>query len=139
MVITQRKFTVLSVETVFAEVVLTGRAYTVTAPVTEGIDQLVQQGFVSGRPALDLEGEDVSPLYQHYYRLPAGVYITAVGAESPLQEGDVITALNGLRVMGVEELEQALSRYAVGDTITVTALRNYRSVELTLTVVEAKK
>ena len=103
------------------------------------VSQLMEQGFVSGRPALDFEGEDVSALYQHYYQLPAGVYVTAVGAESPLQEGDVITALNGLRVMGVEELEQALSRYAVGDTITVTALRNYRSVELTLTVVEAKK
>ena len=99
----------------------------------------MEQGFVSGRPALDFEGEDVSALYQHYYHLPAGVYVTAAGENAPLEEGDVITALNGIRIKGVEELEQALSRYAVGDKVTVSVFRNYQSEELTLTVVEAKK
>ena len=103
------------------------------------VSQLMEQGFVSGRPALDFEGEDVSALYQHYYHLPAGVYVTAAGENAPLEEGDVITALNGIRIKGVEELEQALAGCAVGDKVTVSVFRNYQSEELTLTVVEAKK
>ena len=47
-----------------------------SATVKEIVDQLIQQGYVSGRPTLGLEGETISGVYQHYYRMPKGLYIT---------------------------------------------------------------
>nr|MBQ8244423.1 trypsin-like peptidase domain-containing protein [Oscillospiraceae bacterium] len=49
-----------------------------SATVKDVVDQLIRQGYVSGRPTLGIEGEALSTFYQHYYRLPAGLYVTSV-------------------------------------------------------------
>ena len=49
-----------------------------SATVKEIVDQLIRQGYVSGRPTLGIEGEMLSTFYQYYYRLPAGLYISRV-------------------------------------------------------------
>ena len=46
MVIAQRQLAVLAVEAVSAQVVLAGRADTVTSPVTEGADDLIEQRVI---------------------------------------------------------------------------------------------
>ena len=110
--------------------------------VREIVTQLIDQGYVSGRPDLGLEGQGVSMLHQLYGRLPQGFYITDVdprssAAEIGIQAGDVLLSLDGIRVTGLESYEAQLYTYAVGDSVTAIIYRDGRQYEVTLTVGEA--
>ncbi len=113
-----------------------------SATVQEIVDQLISQGYVSGRPDLGLEGQAVSMLYQLYGRLPQGLYITHVDPDSSaaqigIQEGDVLMSLDGVRITGSDSYEAQLYTYEVGDTVTAVIYRDGRQYEVTLTVTEA--
>ena len=110
--------------------------------VKEVVDQLLNQGYVTGRPALGLSGETVSAFLQHYYRLPAGVYITQVtygdaAYKAGLETGDIILAFGKTRITSVEELTTALYTVKAGDQVTVTVYRNGSQKEIPLTVGQA--
>ena len=110
--------------------------------VKEVVDQLLSQGYVSGRPALGLSGETVSAFLQHYYRLPAGVYITQVtygdaAYKAGLETGDIILAFGKTRITSVEELTAALYSVNAGDEVTVTVYRSGSQKEIPLTVGQA--
>ena len=54
-------------------------------PINDAIkvaQDLLENGYVSGRPWLGISGESLSLFYQHYYRLPAGLYISEVAENS---------------------------------------------------------
>lgn len=107
--------------------------------VKEIVDQIVSQGYVSGRPTLGISGEALSTFYQHYYRMPAGLYITQVEAGSDaarkgIQEGDMLLYLGDTRITGADDLKTALYDCEVGDVVETIIYRRgqqYR-VELTL-------
>ena len=111
-----------------------------SAQVKEIVDQIVSQGYVSGRPTLGITGEALSTFYQHYYRMPAGLYITDVesgsDAESKgIQEGDMLLYLGETRITSMEDLKSAIYDCQVGQTLETIIYRRgqqYR-VELTLT------
>ena len=113
-----------------------------SATVREIVTQLIDQGYVSGRPDLGMEGQSVSMLYQIYGRLPQGLYITYVdpassAAEIGIQEGDVLMSLDGVRITSVDGYEAQVYTYAVGDTVTAIIYRDGRQYEVQLTVGEA--
>ena len=113
-----------------------------SATVKEVVDQLLSQGYVTGRPALGLSGETVSTFLQHYYRLPAGVYVTQVsygGAaqRAGLEPGDIITAFDGRRISSIEELTSALYTTKAGDKVKLSVSRNGQQKTLQLTVGQA--
>ena len=104
------------------------------------VDQLISQGYVSGRPLLGLSGESLSPFYQHYYLLPAGLYITAVETGSPadlagILPRDILLTLDGIPVSSQDDLDRLLMDRQVGDSVTLTLYRAGQQgrVELTLT------
>lgn len=107
--------------------------------VKDIVDQLISQGYVSGRPTLGLEGESLSTFYQHYYRLPAGLYITHVEPGSDAQakgieDGDMLLSVDNQRLTTMEELKSILYDREVGETVEAILFRageRYR-VELTL-------
>ena len=107
--------------------------------VKDIVDQLIQQGYVSGRPTLGLEGEALSTFYQHYYRLPAGLYITYVvpGSDAQakgIEDGDILLSVNNQRITTMEELKAILFDREVGENVEAIIYRGgerYR-VELTL-------
>ena len=93
-----------------------------SAQVKEIVDQIVQQGYVSGRPTLGLSGEALSTFYQHYYRMPAGLYITEVtpgsdADEKGITEGDMLLYLDNTRITGPEDLKNAVYEYEIGETV----------------------
>ena len=107
--------------------------------VKEIVEQLINQGYVSGRPTLGLSGEAVSTFYQLYYRMPAGLYITEVAEDSDahdagIEPGDILLSIDENRITDPETLKQLLYSYEIGDTVTVIIYRGGRqySVELTL-------
>ena len=105
------------------------------------MDQIVAQGYVSGRPSIGITGEALSTFYQHYYRMPAGLYITEVepgsdAAKKGIQEGDMLLYLGDTRVTSMEDLKTALYDCEVGQAVEVIVYhkgQQYR-LELTLSV-----
>ena len=108
------------------------------------INQLISQGYVSGRPSLGIAGEDVTTFYQFYYGLPAGFYVTGVTADGPADETgikakDIILSIDGTRITGSADLESVLYNYEPGDSLKITIYRNGRQYSGTITVGEAGK
>ncbi len=73
----------------------------------------------------------------------SGVWIKSVGegsaaAEAGLQEGDVITELNGKEVHKMSELQESLSQYRPGDKLKITWLRNKSKMSKNVTLKNAQ-
>ena len=97
--------------------------------VKEVVDQLVSQGYVSGRPALGITGQELSSFDMLYYRLPQGIYITAVeqtsdAAAKGIAPGDVLLEFNGTRITSSDTLLNALYSCQAGDTVSVVVYRS---------------
>ena len=110
-----------------------------SATVKEIVDQLMGQGYVSGRPTLGIEGEARSAFYQHYYRMPAGLYITDVNPGSDayhkgIENGDMLLSLDGQRITTMDEVKSLLYDMEVGQTVEAVIYRQGERylVELTL-------
>jgi serine protease Do len=114
-----------------------------SATVKEIVEQLVTQGYVSGRPTLGIKGEALSSFYQYYYRLPAGVYITHVEQGSDahrvgIEEGDLLISIGGTRVVSYDEMRSAILAYEVGDTVDVIVYRDGQQYRVAVTLSEDK-
>ena len=107
--------------------------------VKEIVDQLIAQGYVSGRPSLGIRGEAVSDAYQFYYHLPAGFYINHVPSggsaeKAGLTAGDIILSLGGQRIEDEEDLTEALYSHQPGDQVEITIYRNHQQYTGTVTL-----
>ena len=114
-----------------------------SATVKDIVDQLITQGYVSGRPTLGIEGEALSSFYQHYYRLPAGLYITHVEPGSDayqkgIQDGDMLLNVDNHRITTMDELKSVLFDREVGETVEVIIYRSGERYRLLLTLGENK-
>ncbi len=103
------------------------------------IDELIENGYVAGRPAIGITGETLPQTFRTYYHLPSGIYVTSVAEGSDtkakgLAEGDVITAINDTPVTSISELNTVKNQFVAGDTVTLTVYRGgkYYLVEITL-------
>ena len=107
--------------------------------VKEVVDQLIAQGYVSGRPSLGITGDAVSQLEQKLYRLPAGVLVQDVQSGSCADRagiiaGDVIQYANKTRVESVDELNNLLYSLTAGDTLELTIYRYRTGKQYSVTV-----
>ena len=114
-----------------------------SATVRDIVDQLILQGYVSGRPTLGVTGESLPLFYQHYYRMPAGLYITAVEPGSAaekcgIQQGDILISINETRMTDFNSLQTSILAYEVGDTITVTIYRDGQTATAQVVLLEDK-
>ena len=111
--------------------------------VKEIVDQLISQGYVSGRPSIGLEGETISGVYQHYYRMPPGLYITSVepgssAAQRGIEDGDILLSINDRKIISMDDLRSALYEYEVGQTVEAVIYRAGQRYLVELTLTEAK-
>ncbi len=111
--------------------------------VKEIVEQIITQGYVSGRPTLGIEGESVDSFYQLYYRMPAGLYVTEVARGGPadqvgIEPGDILVYINDSRVASMEELKALLYTHQVGDTVSVTIYRGGQTGTAQVTLAEDK-
>ena len=114
-----------------------------SATVQEIVNQLISQGYVSGRPTLGITGEPISTFYLFYYNLPEGLHIIDVADGSSadaagIQPGDILISLDNVRITTPEALETLLYQYTPGDTVRLIIYRSGRQYQLSLTVDEAK-
>lgn len=76
--------------------------------------------------------EAVKAQYQTDFKADKGIYVMQIYTNSPaskagLQEGDIITAVNGTSVDDMSALKKELVKYRPGDTIKVTYERDKQS------------
>lgn len=68
----------------------------------------------------------------------AGIQPTQRDSEGRLRLGDVITAIDDKKIESSNDLYLILEKYKVGDAVTVTMLRNGKSVQARLTLEEVR-
>ena len=111
--------------------------------VKEIADQLISQGYVSGRPAIGITGEPVSSFYQFYYNLPSGLYITELDPESDayakgIEPGDILVSVADNWVITQEDLASAITGREVGESVRVVIYRSGRQYAADLILHESK-
>lgn len=87
---------------------------------------------------LGIVGTVIPDVYQRYYKLPSGIYVSRVADSSEAQEkgvvvGDIITKIGGNPVRDDLLLDIWASGLEEGDTVPMTLYRSGSEVELTLT------
>jgi len=110
-------------------------------PINDAIEiasELIEHGYISGRPLLGITGQTVSEANADYLDWVVGVYVRSVAQGSAAENagmlvGDIITALNGIATDSMEELRSELRDHRAGETTTVTVWRNGESLDLTIT------
>ena len=103
---------------------------------------LIQYGFVTGRPYLGISTQDVrlgvGGLFGNYYTYPR---VTFIDSGSPAEKcgfriNDIILAIDGTSVSGTDSLVQLINQYNIGDEITVTVQRGNSNVDLKVVLAE---
>jgi serine protease Do len=108
----------------------------------EIINDLLEYGYVKGRPTLGISGENISAFYAQYYNVPQGFIVRSVEAgsaaeEAGIKENDMIVGIQGELITTIEEFNEIKSEYKAGDTITVSVYRNDNIVDIEVTLGEA--
>ena len=108
------------------------------------VDDLINYGYVTGRPQLGISCQDVTEAVSQAYNIPVGAYIfsvTAGGAadQAGLQPGDVITGMQDQTISTTEELNAVKNQYKAGDTITLTYVRAGETKKVDVTLAEVQQ
>ena len=103
------------------------------------IDELIAQGYVSGRPAIGIRGQNLDLRAQFFYHMPSGVVVTGIVADSDaaqkgLEPDDIIVAVNDQAIGSLDDLVRAKNDLTAGDTVRLTICRSgkYYYVDIVL-------
>lgn len=108
----------------------------------EVVDELIQHGYVSGRPAIGVTGYNISEQTAQYNDVPQGVLITAVDANSDaakqgLQSNDIITGVEGKTITTMDEINAAKKDKKAGDQLRLTVYRMSTGKTMNITILLA--
>ena len=111
--------------------------------VAKIVDDLMQYGYVTGKPQLGISCQDVTETISRMYNLPVGAYITDVTEGSAadnagLCSGDVITKVDGEEITTTEELNAKKNEHEAGDVFELTYVRNGKEHTTKVILDEAK-
>ena len=106
------------------------------------IDDLIEYGYVTGRPTLGISGENISSFYAQYYDVPQGFIVRSVDTGSAAEDagievGDIVVGIQGEIIETIEAFNEIKSGYNAGDVITVSIYRNGNIVDIEVTLGEA--
>lgn len=103
--------------------------------VIDIIESIIEKGYVS-TPYIGVTVTNASAQYSFDGALVAGVSTNSPAQEAGLQEGDVITAVNGEAITGSSDLKSKISSSEVGDTLSLEVYRNGETIQINVTVGE---
>lgn len=108
------------------------------------INDLINYGYVTGRPQIGISCEDISAMYARYYNIPQGTMVKYINPDGPaansgLQVGDVIIGANGQEISSLTELNEIKKQLNVGDTLTLTVSRNNQEIDIKIVLAETKQ
>jgi len=105
------------------------------------VEELIVNGYVSGRPLIGVSVRTVSQMAAAFYNLPQGLMVDQVAvdgnaAAAGLQVNDIITHMAGQRITSVSAACTVRNQYKAGESITLSVYRGGRTVELTFALNE---
>lgn len=104
-------------------------------------DSLMQYGEVRGRTAIGITVGAIPENVTSHYDLPTGLYVSAVEEKSDaaakgIQQGDIITAVNGNPASATSDILTVKNTLSVGDTIAFTIWRDGETFDVDVTLVD---
>ncbi len=105
------------------------------------IEDLIEHGYVKGRPIVGISGEDISEIYAQYYDIPKGFIVRELSAGGPAEKagvkvGDIVIGIEGTLIESVSEFNDVKKNYKAGDTITISVYRGKEIVDIDITLAE---
>ncbi len=105
------------------------------------IDDLIEYGYIKGRPLLGITYYAISSEVAKFYGIPAGLKVQGVDPESDaykkgLLPGDMITEINGQSVESTAEVFAIMSNCKAGDTMKLTVYRKGYTTEMSVVLGE---
>ena len=105
------------------------------------IEDLINYGYVRGVVdhgliLLDVTEQNLFAAYSKYGIRSTGVVIMESVYTDELKYGDIIASINGEEVTSSADVNMILKRYSVGDTVTVSVMRQGQIVDAKLTLAE---
>ncbi|MBO5454064.1 MAG: trypsin-like peptidase domain-containing protein [Clostridia bacterium] len=105
------------------------------------VDDLIKNGYVTGRLMIGVSGTNITEKLSQYYDLPVGFYVNEVyegyGAYlAGVQSGDVIIKCDGKKVETVDDINAIRDTHKVGDMMEVVVWRNGKEVTLKIRMME---
>ena len=105
----------------------------------EIILELIDHGYVRGRPALGFTVVDVTSVQtaMHYFdSFYTGVYVYD-NSHSEVRYGDLILAADGVEITSSSQLHSLIQGKRVGDSLELTVYRKKQQIVVTVTVTES--
>lgn len=105
------------------------------------IEDLINVGYVTGRPYIGISVQEISEAQARYYNVAAGVGVVGVASGSPaekagLKYGDIITAANGKETLTLDALNEVKESLKVGDVMELTVWRDGKTLTIRVTLAE---
>lgn len=105
------------------------------------IDELIQYGYVKGRPSIGINVKTISESQARYFNVPQGVGVYYVHPEADaykkgLQVNDIIVEAQGKEVKSASEINRIKEEYVAGDLFTVKVYRNGKYLEITFELMD---
>lgn len=106
------------------------------------INDLLQYGYVKGRPLLGISGNNISSFYSEYYGIPQGFRVEQVESGSAaetagIKVGDIIVGIEGTLITSIDEFNDIKNEHTAGDTVTISLYRNGQRTDVKATLGEA--
>ncbi len=101
------------------------------------VDELIQNGYVAGRPQIGISGKDVNEEMSEAFGVPQGVQVYGVDSRSNaaaagVQVNDIIIGVNGKTITGMAEINKIKDGMKAGDKLTLRLYRLSTGKELTV-------
>ena len=105
------------------------------------VEELIDKGYVSGRPLTGISGRNVSALAAAFYNIPQGILVDQVAPESDasakgLAAGYVIIGVDDIRVENISDACTLRDEHKAGDTMKLTFYRQGSTHEINIQLME---
>lgn len=107
------------------------------------VNDLVNYGYVKGRPMIGVGIYELTPEIAYYNNLPVsyGLYVMNVtegsgAAKAGIARGDIILKFDGTPVKSMSEMNKLRDKHKAGDSVSITIMRDGTEKILSLTLTE---
>lgn len=92
------------------------------------VDDIISQGYVSGRVRLGMTGKVVSSYQSQVYSVPQGIIVVDISSDSDLiakgvEVGDIITKIDDVQITSFDILYSELSKHSPNDEVNLLIYR----------------
>lgn len=115
-----------------------------TSSIKPVVDEILDNGYVAGRPGIGVTVGSIPPEVQKEYGLPDGLYVSEVtsgsGADlAGIIAGDVIIAADGIDLYTTADLNAVKGDRAIGESIVLTVWRDGKTSDYDVEIMDMNK